>query len=150
MNHQNTACPILNSVYLIGVGRIGDKEENMQTWYFNDLIDSAFKTALYGNNRYTSATDPGLIKNGKEQATLSLAVPGLTKEDIELEVKEEGVLELKFLKQNDFFRSKERSWSLSEDIDIDSVTAECKDGMLTITLPKLKPLPPSKRKVLIS
>jgi len=115
------------------------------TYYLDKLIDNAFRSAMYGNTYLTSTGYSENISNGKDSSTLSLAVPGIAKEDIELEVKEEGLLTIKFLKQNQFFKSQHKSWTLSEDIDLENVVAECKDGLLTVTLPKVKRLPMSRK-----
>lgn len=117
--------------------------------YLEKLIDNAFRTSVYGDYGTNYTFDTGFVRNNKDSTTLTMAVPGLGKEDIELEVKDDGVLSLTFLKQSDLFSHKSRSWTLSEDIDVENITAECKDGMLTVTLPKLKRLP-STRKISIS
>ena len=113
--------------------------------YLDKFIDNAFRTAMYGDVFTTSTGYKDLIRNEKEKSVISLAVPGLSKEDIDLEVKEEGILTLKFAKKNHFFDQGHRSWTLSEDIDVENVTAECKDGLLTVTLPKVKRLPTARK-----
>lgn len=113
--------------------------------YFDKLLDNAFRYSLYEDCSTNHTGYSGLIKNEKDFSTITLAVPGLSKDDIELEVKDEGVLCLKFLKQTDFFRQKSRTWTLSDEIDIDNVAAECKDGMLTVMLPKVKKQPVTRK-----
>jgi len=113
--------------------------------YLDRFIDNAFRTAMYGDVFTTSTGYKDLIRDEKEKSVISLAVPGLTSEDIDLELKEEGVMVLKFNKQTDFFNQGHRTWTLSEDIDIENVTAECKNGMLTVTLPKVKRLPTARK-----
>ena len=113
--------------------------------YLDKFIDNAFRTAVYSDVFTTSTGYKDLVRNDKEKSVISLAVPGISKNDIRLEVKEDGLLTLSFDKQNDFFRSADKTWTLPEDIDVENVTAECKDGLLTVTLPKLKRLPSSKK-----
>lgn len=117
--------------------------------YLEKLLDNAFRASIYGDygTNYTSYT--GYVKNDKDTSTISLAVPGLSREDIEVVVKDDGILSLNFLKQNDFFSHKTKTWTLSEEIDVENVTAECNNGMLVITLPKMKRTS-SSRKVPIS
>lgn len=114
--------------------------------YLDKIIDNAFRSAMYGNVYTTSTGYSENVKHSRDSSTLSLAVPGLSKDDVELEVKEDGILTLKFLRKTDFFKTEHRSWTLSEDVDVENVTAECRDGMLTILLPKVKRIP-STRKV---
>lgn len=113
--------------------------------YLDKFIDNAFRSAMYGDVFTTSTGYKDLIRDEKEKSVISLAVPGLSKDDIDLEVKEEGLLTLKFSKKTDFFDRGHRSWTLPEDIDVENVKAECKDGLLTVTLPKVKRLPTSRK-----
>ena len=113
--------------------------------YLDKFIDNAFRAAMYDDVFTTSTGYRDLVRNDKEKSVISLAVPGISKEDITLEVKEEGILALSFKKKTDFFTSTRKSWTLSDDIDVENVTAECKDGLLTVTLPKAKRLPTSRK-----
>ena len=120
------------------------REEKTMT-YLDKFIDNAFRTAVYGDVFTTSTGYRDLVRNEKEKSVISLAVPGISKENISLEVKEDGLLTLSFDKQTDFFRPEAKTWTLPEDIDVENVTAECKDGLLTVTLPKVKRLPASRK-----
>ena len=120
------------------------REEKTMT-YLDKFIDNAFRTAMYGDVFTTSTGYKDLVRNEKEKSSISIAVPGISKEDIHLEIKEDGLLILAFDKQNDFFSSGQKTWTLPEDIDVENVTAECKDGLLTVTLPKVKRLPSSRK-----
>jgi len=113
--------------------------------YLDKFIDNAFRNAMYGNVYTTSTGFSENITHAKDSSTLSLAIPGLSRNDVELEVKEDGILTLKFLKKTEFFKTENRSWSLSEDVDVENVTAECRDGMLTILLPKVKRLSSTRK-----
>lgn len=113
--------------------------------YLDKFIDNAFRTAMYGDVFTTSTGYKDLIRNEKEKSVISLAVPGISKDDIDLELKEEGFLTLSFKKKTDFFVSTHKSWTLPEDIDVENITAECKDGLLTVILPKVKRLPSSRK-----
>lgn len=83
-------------------------------------------------------------------------LPGMQREDIDLEV-ENNVLvirgERKFEKQSDSesfhftersYGSFFRSFTLPKNVDSESITAEYKDGMLTVTLPKREEVKPKK------
>ena len=113
--------------------------------YLDTFVDNAFRSAVFGDVFTTSTGYKDVIKNDKDSSTISLSVQGISKEDIDLEVKEEGVLTLKFNKKTQFFKQGHRSWTLPEDIDVENVTAECKNGLLTVTLPKVKRLPTTRK-----
>lgn len=117
----------------------------MSTWYFDKLLDTAFRSPFYTTSTGTVTDYTHLVKDEKDSSTLTLAVPGLSKDDIDVEVKEDGILALRFHKQTDFFKTQHRSWTLGDDVDVENVTAECKDGVLTVLLPKAKRLPSSRK-----
>lgn len=91
------------------------------------------------------------IKNNENEFEIEVAAPGLKKEDFNIEV-EENILTLKVNKsseseeQNENFTRKEfnyfnfqRSFTLPKNqIDSENVQANYNDGILNITLPKLK------------
>lgn len=113
--------------------------------YLDKFIDNAFRNAMYGDVFTTSTGYKDLVRDEKEKAEITLAVPGLSKNDIEIEVKEEGMLTLIFKKENDFFKTNQRSWALPEDIDVENISAECKNGVLVVTLPKTKKTPMTRK-----
>lgn len=83
---------------------------------------------------------------------IKVDVPGITKEDIKLKITEDRVMVLSAARkseqeseeQDGKLRSSERQYGrfsrlfrLPKDVDADSITAEAKDGVLTISLPKV-------------
>ena len=100
------------------------------------------------------------VTENKEYYTVSLAVPGLKKEDFKIdieanmltisserEVKEEEKDE-KFTRKEYSYYSFSRSFTLPEDVKQDSIDARYENGVLNIRLPRLeetKKLAASKR-----
>lgn len=85
----------------------------------------------------------------QDEKTLCIeaGVPGLTKEDINIQV-EENVLSINFksiAKRKDYFirelkqSSSSRSFFLSEDLDTDSIQATVSNGLLTILIRRKNP-----------
>lgn len=109
------------------------------------LLDNAFHTAWYGDVYTNSTGYRDLVREEKDKSTITISVPGISKDDIDLQVKEEGLLELTINKKTDFFNHKQKSWSLSEDIDAENITAECKNGLLVISLPRAKRIASTKK-----
>lgn len=97
---------------------------------------------------YMPAVD--IIDNEKE-ALLLLDVPGVLEGDVDLTL-EKSILTIKARPQEKLFEGREllyseygigdyrRSFSLTEDIDADGITASMKDGVLKVRLPKRAPV----------
>lgn len=91
--------------------------------------------------------DANIIENGKDYE-IELAVPGLERKDIKVEVENDTLIvsaekedEKKTEEKN--YRSREfsynsfyRSFSLPENLKVDNINAEYHNGVLKITLPK--------------
>ncbi len=85
-----------------------------------------------------------------ESFLIELEVPGLDKDDIEIQVHGDeltvrGQRQIKGARPERFFRMERhygpfsRAFSLSEEVDGDRVTAQFKDGLLRLEAPKLRP-----------
>lgn len=103
---------------------------------FNTL-DRVFDNAY---NQTSSYKQTNIIKN-EEDWTIQLAVPGLTKEDIKISVKD-GNLHISYERPKEdysvFVSSFNRVYELPNDTDEKNITGSVEDGVLEIILPKSK------------
>jgi HSP20 family protein len=108
--------------------------------FFND---SVLKSET--NQAWSPAVD---ILNNEDNVVLNIELPGLKKEDISVKI-EERVLTIQGERKTDSEENKEnyyrrertygnfkRSFNLSDDVLIDDVNADFKDGILKLTLKK--------------
>ena len=114
---------------------------------FNDFFDTDFMPR-------TSATAPAInVKESADDYEVEVAAPGMTKEDFNVHLNQEGDLHIKMeskkehtddnKKANDrrheFAYSKlEQTLNLPDDVDRNNISARVADGVLTVTLPKVK------------
>jgi HSP20 family protein len=120
---------------------------------FKNLIESFFESdfPLMGNqlSKFIGSTIPSAnIKETNENFQIELAVPGLKKEDIKIDLdqdvltisseqKEEKTEERDNYTRREFnYSSFSRSFYLPEIADTDKISAEYKDGVLNILIPK--------------
>lgn len=75
------------------------------------------------------------VKYNNEDVVLRITVPGLDKSDITVEV-DKTILKV-YSNKNDEFKF-EKSFSISNDVDVQNISAKCDKGLLEITLPKKK------------
>jgi len=73
---------------------------------------------------------------------LELSLPGFSKEDIKIELNEGLIFitsEIKEADENNYFKTSfEKKYFLPEDVDIDNIDASMENGILSITLNKIK------------
>jgi HSP20 family protein len=129
--------------------------------FFNDF----FFTPIRSNSKTRTFENVPAVNISEMNGTyhIELAVPGMSKEDFNIEindgvmsisseVKEESTSEEKNYSKREFnFSSFERRFTLPENIEEDKVSASYEDGILKIDVPKLNEEQKSnKRQVKIS
>lgn len=114
--------------------------------YINNLFDDFFGT--FGNEWNALSHPATNIHETTDGYHVELSVPGLTKEDLKVNV-ENGLLTISYQKaenseQKEYktirrefgFKSFKRSFSLDEKINADDVQAKYENGILQVYLPK--------------
>ena len=112
---------------------------------FNDFFDNIALPR-------TNATAPAInVKETENEYVVEVGAPGLTKEDFNVHINDEGNLTIKVEKHNEekedkahylrreFYYSKyEQTLILPDDVDKEHIAAKVADGILSVQLPKLK------------
>lgn len=130
----------------------------------DDLFDDFFKEFDFapGALSRTSSFVPSMdITGDDKQYNISAELPGLSKDNVEIELNDD-MLTIKGEKKSETKQQDqgryhiERSYGtfsrtvrLPNDIDIDAVSADFKDGVLKITLPKSKEAKEKSKKIQI-
>ena len=126
---------------------------------FDRIFDEFFNKAgipgfqnKFGPDFFEKGSYPKVdILDTKSSVIIEAAVPGMSKEDISVDV-HEGVLTIvgeKKLRSDDDNKSYiyrelkrssfRRSWNLADNLDHQNISAKFEDGMLYLTIPKLQP-----------
>ena len=124
-----------------------------------DLLDSAFQLASTGSD-YSSGWNPALdVFEDEQKVTVQVELPGLEKEDFDISLHgdvltvsgerktENETREGESFRRERFFGSFSRSVTLSAPVKAEAVTADYRDGVLTVTLPKAEEAKPKKIQV---
>lgn len=114
---------------------------------FNDFFDTDFMPR-------TNATAPAInVKESAVDYEVELAAPGMTKEDFNVHLNQDGDLTIKMEKKaenkeedkkahylrREFAYSKfEQTLILPDDVDKENISARVADGVLTVVLPKIR------------
>lgn len=127
----------------------------------NDVFDRMLEDFFSSDTRFfgepvTSLMPLMNIEETKDAYRISIEVPGMEKDDIDIEVKD-NVLTISGEKKEEvksedstFYRRERRfgkfsrSISLPNDINVDGIDAEYKNGVLMLTLPKTEEAKPKK------
>ncbi|MGZ3900880.1 MAG: Hsp20/alpha crystallin family protein [Bacteroidia bacterium] len=129
-----------------GMGRPGFFPE------FPDLFDDLFTKGLFTPGAKPTGGMPAVnIKETDLNYLLEVAVPGMDKKDFKIELKnnmlvisakkenmqEEKDKEGRYVRKEFGFQSFTRSFTLPENtVDAENITANCKDGILNVLIPK--------------
>jgi HSP20 family protein len=113
--------------------------------FLSNLFDDDFFPVLTGRNSSMPAVN---IKENEKNFTLELAVPGIDKKDLKIDINED-VLTISHETKNeseesqDGYKRKEfsyssfcRSFYVPENVNVDKIGANYKDGVLIVELPK--------------
>lgn len=112
---------------------------------FNDFLNTT-------NMPKTNATAPAInVLETETDYTVEVAAPGLSKDDFEVNINNDGDLTIKMEKKSDekeqkahylrreFAYSKyEQTLILPDDVEREHIAARVVNGVLTVTLPKIK------------
>jgi len=113
---------------------------------FNDLFDTDFMPKA-------NATAPAInVKETDKAYTVELAAPGMTKQDFNVHINDEGNLIIKmekkaeakeedksarYLRREFSYTKFEQTLILPDDVKKDAIAARVENGVLTIELPKI-------------
>ena len=113
---------------------------------FNDFFDTDFMPRV-------SATAPAInVKESEKDYTVELAAPGLTKDDFNVNIDNDGNLHIKienksnkkdedkkrhYLRREFSYSKYEQTLLLPDDVEKDKIAASVDHGVLTVELPKL-------------
>ncbi len=117
---------------------------------FNEFMQSPFDQVLKETDKYVNRPLAN-IHEFEDRYEIQLALPGISKSDIDLQI-EKDVLTIKGVKSEETeknyhlrefnYEGFERKFRLSEVADRSSITAEFKNGILHVGIPKLEELKP--------
>lgn len=114
---------------------------------FNDFFDTDFMPRV-------NATAPAInVKESEKDYTVELAAPGLTKDDFNVNIDDDGNLHIKienksqkkeedkkshYLRREFSYSKYEQTLLLPDDVDKAKIAASVNNGVLTVDLPKVE------------
>lgn len=100
--------------------------------YFDKIFDIDYSN--YASNSYYESF------NDKE-VLIEVAMPGISKEDLKVSIVDSTLtVEATPKTKSKFAKAVKQSWKLSKDIDLENINANLSNGLLILTLPRVKPV----------
>ena len=141
------------------------RNQNRTPSLFNSLIDGVHRNSIFDSFfddvfrtpslRVFSQNNPVKVHVDKtdESYDVSVAAPGISKEEVDVTVKE-NVLTVSHEHQkedndNYFCTSFSKSWTLPSDVNADKITAKYEQGVFNVSIPRIKPVEPEVKKIKI-
>ncbi|MEZ4999779.1 MAG: Hsp20/alpha crystallin family protein [Bacteroidales bacterium] len=126
--------------------------------YLSDFFDNDLDN-FFGTRKFTPAVN---IKEDDKAYEIELALPGMSKEDVKIEMEKETltisseVKEEKNEEKEGYSRREFGAWSfcrsfrIPENVNIEKISASFKNGILNVALPKAEPEPKVNKVIKIS
>lgn len=116
---------------------------------FSNLFDEFFNDEFFNDEAVNQVVPPANIKEGDNDFLVELAIPGVEKGDIDISVnddtltissKKEKVVEDKqegkYARKEFSFSAFKRMFRLPKTVDAGNISADYKDGVLKVNIPK--------------
>lgn len=131
-------------------------------FFTNQVMNQLFRETranLQNSEKQGAALSPLTnVLDEKENFVIEMAIPGFTKQEVSVKV-EDGLLKIRGEKgegtERNYIRKEftasnlERNFKLSEGIDQDHISAEVRDGILFVNIPKVKVEEPKVKEITI-
>ena len=101
---------------------------------FDVYASSAFKyDPAYSKSEY-------YVTANEKEWTIEIPLPGMTKENLKVDI-EDGLITIQANPtiKSKAVRSFKCSWHIDEAVDVSNITAKLENGLLLVTLPRIKP-----------
>ena len=124
---------------------------NRKNSWLPDVFNDFFDTDCMPR---TNATAPAInVKESEVDYEVEVAAPGMTKEDFNVHLNQEGDLHIKmeskkehnddnkrshYLRREFAYSKFEQTLILPDDVDKENISAKVADGVLTVVLPKIR------------
>jgi len=127
-------------------------EINMTAWHYNyDKETKALLNELFGTLSVGVVDDSNVFTSEVGDAFVAtMALPGVNREDLKI-LSKEGKLNVSYQpkEKNRFVKNFSRSWH-TQGLNVDALTATYTDGILTVTVPKVKKAEPAVKTFVVA
>ena len=133
--------------------RVANGENRIFRPSFNSIINEIMHAPSHSDQKNFTKPAANIVKDDEAVFHVSIAIPGVDKNNVDINIEknlltiksnveesEETTYRLREFNYTNF----ERSFTLSEDVDIDNISAKFDNGILTVSVPTLEEAGPKK------
>lgn len=106
--------------------------------FLNNVFD-IYATPGFSSD-FTYTKDEYYVTSDEKQWTIEIPLPGISKDNLKIDI-EDNMLTVQALPtvKSKAVKAVKKSWYVDESIDATAIVAKLENGLLTISLPKIKP-----------
>lgn len=106
--------------------------------FLNNVFD-IYATPGFSSD-FTYTKDEYYVTSDEKQSTIEIPLPGISKDNLKIDI-EDNMLTVQALPtvKSKAVKAVKKSWYVDESIDATAIVAKLENGLLTISLPKIKP-----------
>lgn len=106
--------------------------------FLNNVFDVYALPTFSSDFTYTK--DEYYVNADDKQWTIEMPMPGISKDNLKVDI-EDNILTIQATSniKSKAVRNIKKSWYIDENIDVNSISAKLENGLLLVTLPKVKP-----------
>lgn len=106
--------------------------------FLNNVFD-IYATPGFSSD-FTHTKDEYYVTSDEKQWTIEIPLPGISKDNLKIDI-EDNMLTVQALPtvKSKAVKAVKKSWYVDESIDATAIVAKLENGLLTISLPKIKP-----------
>lgn len=106
--------------------------------FLNNVFDVYATPGLVNDFTYTK--DEYYVNADDKHWTIEMPMPGMSKDNLKVDI-EDNMLTIQATStiKSKAVRNIKKSWYIDENIDVSGISAKLENGLLFVTLPKIKP-----------
>lgn len=113
---------------------------NVSTYHLDRLLDNVFNSYANSTTAYANHTNTWYAWSTDLNYLLEATMVGIAKSDLKVSVVDNSlIIEGAPSVKSRFATAFKRSWTLAKDADVSRIDARLENGLLTVTIPKVKP-----------
>ena len=113
---------------------------NVSTYHLDRLLDNVFNSYANSTTAHANHTNTWYAWSTDFIYLLEATMVGISKSDLKVSVVDNSlVIEGTPSVKSRFATAFKRSWALAKDADVSHIDARLENGLLTVTIPKVKP-----------